>query len=252
MVSDRDVSGATWVAGVDGCRAGWLVVLLPLAPRVMPHVRLAGRFEEVLSLAEAPCRIAVDIPIGLPVVGERGGRACDREARSRLGARQSSVFAVPSRAAVMEGDYARASAVALATSDPPRKVSKQCFNLFAKIREVDALLTPERQGWIVECHPEAAFWAMAGGTPLSEPKKVTSRPYEPGLALRRGLLRAVGIETSEMVGLADLPIGGVGPDDILDAAACAWTARRLLAGVAQCFPVRPPIDARGLRMEIWA
>jgi len=35
---------------------------------------------------------------------------------------------------------AAACAAALATSDPPRKVSKQCFHIFPRIREIDALL----------------------------------------------------------------------------------------------------------------
>ena len=78
------------------------------------------------------------MPIGLPERTGYGGREAENCVRPLLGARQSSVFSVPSRAAVYAQDYAQACAVALSTSDPPRKISKQLFNIAPKIREVDA------------------------------------------------------------------------------------------------------------------
>ena len=81
------------------------------------------------------------------------------------------------------------------TSDPPRKVSKQLFNIAPRIREIDELLRafPAAASRVFEVHPEVAFWRLNGGRALDEPKKVKSRPYEPGLALRRGLLIAAGL-----------------------------------------------------------
>lgn len=238
-----------YVAGVDGCAAGWLVALRPLAHAAPVHLLVVPSFDEVLRLELRPQIVAVDMPIGLPDLGAAGGRACDVAARSVLGARQSSVFAVPARAAVMCQSYARACEVALARSQPPRKVSKQTFHLFAKIREVDALMTPQLQSRVVECHPEAAFWAMNARVALAEPKKAKSRPFAPGLALRRSLLAAAGYDAGR---LADPPPSGADPDDVLDAMACAWTAARIAVGAAVRFPVSPSVDARGLRMEIWA
>jgi predicted RNase H-like nuclease len=40
--------------------------------------------------------------------------------------------------------------------------------------------------------------------------------------------------------------------DFLDACACAWTAARIVRGEATRFPDAPPLDAKGLRMEILA
>ena len=40
-------------------------------------------------------------------------------------------------------------------------------------------------------------------------------------------------------------------DDLNDAFAALWTARRILLGQAQRIPDEPDIDARGLRMEMW-
>jgi predicted RNase H-like nuclease len=245
------MSDATWVAGVDGCRGGWLVVLRQVAGSEAPRARLLATFADLLALPEAPAIIAIDIPIGLPERSGIGGRRADVEARANLGARQSSVFAVPARAAVAAADYASACAAALAHSDPPRKVSKQTYNLFPKIREVDALMTPALQARVFECHPETAFWAMNGRQPLAEPKKVRSRPHPPGLELRRALLRAAGFP-ADLVASAPFPAAQAGADDLLDACACAWTAGRILDGRAVCFPPSPPCDARGLRQEIRA
>lgn len=238
-----------WVAGVDGCRAGWLAVLVEAGAPDRGRMQLVTSFEALLVLPEAPCIIAIDMPIGLPERGGPGGRRCDIEARAGLGGRQSAVFAVPSRAAVMAADYPRACAAALASSDPPRKVSKQVFNLFPKIREIDRRMTPQLQQRVRECHPEAAFRAMNGGKALGAPKKVRSQPFAPGLDLRRNLLAAAGFG-GDLIDRAPPP--GAGADDLLDACACAWSGLRILAGTAQCFPALPPHDARGLRMEIWA
>ena len=71
---------------------------------------------------------------------------------------------------------------------------KQMFHLFAKIREVDRAITP--QACIFECHPEAAFWAMNGRTPLAEPKKLRNRPHAPGLEKRLALLFTHGFSES--------------------------------------------------------
>lgn len=241
----------SWVAGVDGCRAGWVAVLVPLNNRRSPRVHVAATFAEILELPEAPVRIAVDMPIGLAERVGPGGRACDNDARSRLGQRKASVFTVPARAAVMQTDYRTACAVARGHSQPPRAVSKQCFHLFGKIREIDQLMTPALQERVCECHPELAFWAMNGKQPLTEPKKLKSRAHPAGLAMRRRLLAAAGMPP-ELLG-DDVPLPRrVAADDLLDALACAWTAARVHRGTALYLPAMPPLDGRGLRMEIRA
>ena len=40
------------------------------------------------------------------------------------------------------------------------------------------------------------------------------------------------------------------PDDVLDAAIAAWTARRVAEDNAERLPTNPPMDRRGLRMAI--
>lgn len=244
-----DADGVRWVVGVDGCPAGWVVAIVNADDPGDARCDVCFTFEDVLNLDAAPVIVAVDMPIGVPDVAIKGGRLCDNETRSRLGGRQSSVFAVPSRAALAETDYGRACAVNLEHSDPPRKVSKQCFGLFAKMREVDGLMTPDLQDRVYEVHPELAFWALNGCTPLDLPKKVKSRPDPDGLDLRKSLLVAAGFSKTDLE-FAKWSKRLVGPDDIIDAFAAAWSARRLLHGEGITLPADPPRDGRGLRMEI--
>jgi predicted RNase H-like nuclease len=240
-----------WLAGMDGCKAGWVVVFVDTADPGLAHARTVPRFADVIVAPEAPAVIAVDMPIGLPERVGHGGRAAENAVRPLLGARQSSVFSVPSRAAIYAGDYAAACRVAAATSDPPRKVSKQLFMLTPKIREVDECLRsePAVAARVREVHPEVAFWRLNGERPLGEPKKVKGRAYGPGLALRRGLLMSAGF-APELVN-APPPVGAAA-DDYLDALACAAIARRIHQRIARPFPDPYQCDSHGLPMAIWA
>jgi predicted RNase H-like nuclease len=239
-----------WLAGVDGCPAGWIAALLRPSDGTVRTGAFA-RFAEIGALPEAPAVIAVDIPVGLPDRSGAGGRAAENAVRPLLGQRQSSVFSVPSRAAVYAEDYAQARSLALATSDPPKSVAKQLFNIAPKIREVDMALRADSDlaRRVYEVHPEVAFWRLNGGRALDEPKKIKGRCHDPGLALRRRLLIAAGLPPAAVNGA---PPNGAGPDDVLDALACATIARRIHAGLARPFPNPPPRDAYGLPMAIWA
>jgi predicted RNase H-like nuclease len=239
-----------WIAGVDGCRAGWLAVLHEAGRPETAQVLITAQFADVLARPEPIAQIAIDIPIGLPERTSIGGRPCDGAARAGLGARQSSVFSVPARAAVYVGTYTEACRLSLEHSDPPRKVSKQVFNLFAKIREVDSVMTPELQRRVVECHPERVFLRLNGGVALMHPKKIKSRPNPAGLTERQNLLAGQGY-SSISDWFSRIPQSHAGPDDIIDAFANAAAAAAILSGTANRVPAQPDLDPTGLRMEIW-
>ena len=156
------------------------------------------------------------------------------------------MFSVPSRAAVAALDYGEACRIALATSQPPRKVSKQLFMLAPKIREVDACLRGDAAAAarVFEVIPSWRWRLNEQRARGAE--KVKGRCYEDGLALRRRLL--IGRLAARVDGAAE----GAGADDLLDALACAVIARRIHAGVALPFPDPHERDAFGLRMAIWA
>ncbi|MCX2725057.1 DUF429 domain-containing protein [Roseibium salinum] len=235
------------VAGVDGCKAGWVAVLRNLNRPQDLRLEIFPAFAALVKSTAAV--IAVDMPIGLPDRILAGGRGPEKAARRHLGMRQSSVFTVPSRAAVYEDDYLAACETALKTSEPPKKVSKQCFHLFPKIREIDALMTPELEARVFEVHPELAFWRLNGEKEMSLPKKIKSRANAEGLDQRRDLLVSLGLPKNF---LDQAPPRGCGRDDLLDAAANSVIAERIHLGRAEPFPKDFRRDGRGLRMAIWA
>ncbi|MEN2495001.1 MAG: hypothetical protein TECD_00913 [Hyphomicrobiaceae bacterium hypho_1] len=239
-----------FVAGIDGCRKGWIAVIHEVSQPNSSRLELFRRFRDLLESKPYLHTIAIDIPIGLPDYIGIGGRTADREARAVLGQRRSAVFAVPSRATVMCDNYSNACATAYKSSNPPRKISKQIFNIFPKIREVDALMTPVLQARVFETHPEIAFWALNDKRPLILPKKLKSKPHAEGLNFRRDLLRKYDYP-EETLCSSKFRTSDVGPDDILDACANAWSATRIFRCIAERFPSRPEIDSKGLRMEIW-
>ncbi|MEO1129195.1 MAG: DUF429 domain-containing protein [Planctomycetota bacterium] len=234
----------THVAGVDGCRGGWVVAVGELADDAITSVRITvvGALRDVLH--ESAAHIAVDMPIGLPNEAVPGGRSADRAARALLGPRKSSVFSPPVRGVLACEAYQDALRVMRASSSHGIGLTKQCWNIVPKIREVDDLLRQDTdaRGRIVEAHPEVCFAAMAGG-PMQHRKATTAGDDE-----RRRALRAVGI----VIDTAAHASRDVKPDDILDAYACMWTAGRRARGTAARVPESDERDAQGLQMTIWS
>jgi predicted RNase H-like nuclease len=117
-------------------------------------------------------------------------------------------------------------------------LSKQTFELLAKIREVDELITPELQTWIFEIHPEVSFWALNGKQPLKH-KKSTKEGKEERLKLPRPHYPEIEKH------FAELDKRKAADHDLLDAAVAAWTAECVAKGI-----VPRQYDRRGLRMEM--
>lgn len=237
-------TGGDWIAGIDGCPAGWMVVLAPLSGGAEPRLAVLERLPALLQKGVSLAAVAIDMPIGLPDRISGPGRAAEAHVRPLLGARQSSVFSIPVRGAVEAPDYGAACAAAMAGSDPPRKVAKQAFNLFPKIRALDSWLRgPDAPGFpVVETHPELVFRHLKG-EPLVHPKKTAE-----GKAERRALLLGGGISARD---LDRLPPRGAGQDDLADAWACLLTARRVAEGIAMSYPPDVPKDRFGLPMAIF-
>ena len=203
--------------GVDGCRAGWLVVGARLDPSG-EFGQLSWSLElEAASFIDADL-VAIDMPMGLAADGPR---PCDQQARALLGPRRSSVFPSPVRADLGAVDYREACDLSFAASG--RKLSKQAYNLLPKIRQLDQLLLadPGRSDRVHEVHPELAFSQWNGGEPMAHAKKTAA-----GAAQRQALVEAQfpGLALKIRTGVAKSKLAD---DDILDAIACLWSARRL-------------------------
>ncbi len=204
-------------AGVDAHRKGWVAIVLDFSGFVGAHT--FARFADLAGDLSAAEVIAVDIPIG---VSNDYPRRADIGAREFVGRRRSSVFLTPPMPVLQTADYAAARRTAREQFDIG--VSAQAYALAPKILEVDQVAKTDRR--IIEVHPEACFTAM-GGREVESSKTTWA-----GMKTRERLLEANGISIPDDLGDA----GAAKPDDVLDAAAAAWTARRYSAGTANSLP----------------
>ena len=229
-------TAAVRVLGVDACPRGWVGVVWD---GTVCTAQFRGTVEELVAAAAADgpvAAVAVDIPIGLP---DAGRRRADELARARLGGLRSSVFMTPVRPALRAPDHAAGSALNRTLAG--EGISVQAFGMRHRIAEVEEYLTRAAVP-VVEVHPEVSFAAMHGG-PLTVRKATWA-----GADVRRELLRREGLHLAG-------PLGDAGAhaavDDVLDAAAAAWTAARYAAGRARPLPDPPQVFSDGHPTAIW-
>jgi predicted RNase H-like nuclease len=225
------------VLGVDACRAGWLGIALA-GDQVSAYV--AAAVGSVVELAEADGAVevvAIDIPIGLP---DRSRRQADVLARRAIGPLWPSVFITPVRTALNAPSHPAATAENRALTG--EGVSIQAFRLKPKLLQVDHLVRRTHRR-VVEVHPEVCFAQMAGSA-LTVGKHTWA-----GAELRRRLLADAGIP---LPGDFGTPGRQAAVDDVLDATAAAWTARRVAEDRAQARPDPPEVFSDGLPCAIWA
>ena len=251
--------GQGLVGGVDGVRGGAWVMAVTATANLSPvrEFSVWRSFSDLWSHAreQGLLFVAVDIPIGLPT---RSGRASDYEARLMLKGdpgRASSVFPAPPICTLAAADYQQA--LRLAKQHGGKGLSSQAFALLPKIREVrDSLMdVQDALPRVVEVHPEVSFGSMAGG-PMRFHKS-----YQPGVVERLAVLGRHFpniVEAALLRGITTRPVSGEegrkplapGLDDVLDAAAAAWTARRLALGRARRLGGSAE-DENGFPMSIW-
>lgn len=275
--------GLVRVLGIDACPGGW--VAIELADGAFVRASFAVELRTLVDASTVGV-IGVDMPLGL--VAE-GWRSADTAARAVLGPRRSSVFLVPPRAVWAHADFAAANAHCRALTG--NGLSAQTWGLRHKLLEADALRArmPER---LYEVHPEVAFAAMAvrprvdpdqdwlamvaaggrtadllpvdvlaasGGVgvvfgvpdvpaPAHRPLAYAKTTWA-GAARRRALLWSAGIVLPDDLG----PASVVPPVDVLDAAAVAWSAHRIVTGHGRCLPdgTGTQLDDRGKPIGIW-
>ncbi len=206
------------VAGVDATHGGWVAVILE-GGRFVADVHLRPIDTDFAELADCTV-IAIDIPVGY------GPRLADGAARAFLRGAPSTVFTTPTRKQ-LEAPFG-----------PGLGVSAQAHALGPRISHVTALASTDARFY--ETHPEVAFETLNGGAPLGYRKKSFG-----GMEERRRLLTDAGIDLSDLGDSRAVPV-----DDVLDAAACAWTASRIATGAALSLP-SPPEEREGRAVAIW-
>ena len=218
-------------------RKGWLVAsgklqgiqLFPQAPEVFKSLT------EVLDYRPSYEIIALGHPVGLLDKPRRGGRPCDHEARLLLKWRGSAVISAPSRKVLRAGSYEAARKL-------DKKLSPFSWALGKKVAEIEKEIQPYWQRTVFEVHPELSFYQLNEDVPMTY-----SKHSEEGQKERREVLerRLKGVER-----ILDAELPGVKPYQLLDAAACLWTSRRIASRAVSRLPEFPEWDTEGLRMEI--
>jgi predicted RNase H-like nuclease len=216
------------VLGVDAYTKGWIGVELDRGTFVAAHI--ADRLTTLLSAVNDIQAVGIDMPLGLV---ETGQRQVERAARAFVGKHlRSAVFPVPPRAVWKREDTwyddSGEQANQRCRELTGHGLSRQTWGLRVKLREANECLATRRYR-LHEVHPEVSFAAM-NGQPLEHSKISWT-----GHITRRALLAKHGIHLPDELGDA----GKARLDDVLDAAAAAWSAHRIATGHGNRLPTEP-------------
>lgn len=206
------------------------ITMSPEQPQVV------GTFLEVLDYKPAFQIVALFSPVGLLDEPDSRGRTCDRQARALLGRpRSGAVLSAPVRAALKCATYDEAKEA------NGGRLSTVGWRMLKRTTEVHDQMAPYWQRTIFEVHPELSFFQLNGDKPVRFSKHTRAGQEE-----RRALLdgRMPGVER-----IIDEKVVGARQAHLLDAAACLWTARRVISRGVVHLPEHPEWDSEGLRME---
>jgi predicted RNase H-like nuclease len=239
------------VLGVDAYRKGskgakgWIGVELDRGAFVDAHI--ADCLTKLLSAVNDVQVVGIDMPLGLV---ETGRRQADLDAREFVGKRRNSVFLMPPRAVWKREDNTwyddsweqanqRCRELTRDELSPDGYgLSRQTWGLHVKLREANECLASDKYP-LQEVHPEVSFAAM-NGKPLTH-RKVSWT----GHITRRALLAKHGIHLPDQLNDA----GNARLDDVLDAAAAAWSAHRIATGHAIRLPIEPPSSQKHISIQ---
>ncbi len=164
--------------GIDACRSGWIMIVIH-KPENQFSYHFSPTFSDLVNNVKTKkksYRFLVDMPIGLlslknidPVQPHQ--RKCDMQARKILGKKHSSVFTPPCRQALYQKTYSSASATNYMITG--KKISKQTWNIFHRIKEVNEYLQENQwaRSIIFESHPELAYQKLNNQISLQYSKK---------------------------------------------------------------------------------
>lgn len=228
-------------AGIDGCKAGWILTTFDESPAY--HILRSD--EELKEALLEYDKIFIDMPIGLE--DETYNRECDQLLRKKLGAEYaSSVFSPPIRPALHAPSYVEANMQSFEYTE--KKLTVQAWNITPKIKVLDAFLIsqPQLQQKVFESHPELLFMNLNGG--MIYQKKNT----------KKGLRHRLDLVSNHEPIAADFfreikeeyRRNEVDEDDIVDSMVLAYAAKQAIEKSIKTIPENPPKDSEGLIMAI--
>lgn len=229
-------------AGIDGCRLGWILISFDEGEEKYQILE----DKEVLKKAfENYDRVFIDMPIGLE--DEVYTRECDALLRKELGGEySSSVFTPPIRPALHAPSYVEANMTSFEYTE--KKLSIQAWNIVPKIIMLDELLRSDDslKEKVFESHPELLFQKMNGG--MIYQKKNLKKGIRHRLELLRDeepIADDFFREIKEEWRRSD-----VGEDDIVDAMALAYYAKKSIEKEIKTIPKEVSYDSEGLPKAI--
>ena len=229
-------------AGLDGCKAGWVLISFTEGEAKYQVIRSE---EDLKSAFEYYDRIFVDMPIGLE--DEEYTRECDRLLRKELGVEYApSVFSPPIRPALDAPSYAEANITSFEYTE--KKLSLQAWNITPKIKLLDSLLR-EHESWkekVLESHPELLFQRLNGGMIFQK------KNLKKGIRHRLELLRNQESIADDFFRdiKEEYRRSEVDEDDIVDAMVLAYYAKKSEKDGIRTLPDPAPIDSEGLAKAI--
>ncbi|MEX0771426.1 MAG: DUF429 domain-containing protein [Balneolaceae bacterium] len=229
-------------AGIDGCKAGWILISFDRDSSGYEILRTDRELEDAFSEHD---RIFIDIPIGLN--DEEYHRECDELLRKKLGPEYaSSVFSPPIRPALHAPTYVEANMQSYEFTG--KKLSLQAWNITPKVKTVDELLRKEKnwQEKVLESHPELLFMNLNGG--MIYQKKNTKKGLKHRLDLIAAREKAAADFFREIK--EEFRRNEVEEDDIVDAMALAYAAKKSEEEAIKTLPENSPEDSKGLKMAV--
>ncbi len=229
-------------AGIDGCKAGWLLITYDEGAEKYEVLRDR---EELKEAFETYDRIFIDMPIGLE--DEAYTRKADELLRKKLGGEYaSSVFSPPIRPALTAPSYVEANMISYEYNE--KKLTLQAWNITPKIQMVDELLRADEAliEKVLESHPELLFQTFNGG--MIYQKKNLKKGIKHRLELmidREPVSDDFFRDIKE-----DFRRNEVEEDDIIDAMALALAAKLSEEKEIKTLPEEVPFDSEGLPKAI--
>jgi len=216
------------IIGIDGCKSGWFSVWENQDKSI--HSSVFSNLNELKNFFknESQLIVGIDMPV---VLSEVIPRQADQLARKLLSKKASSVFTAPTPEMLDQPNYEKASLVSKKLFG--KSMSLQSWYLFPKIKDVQTMIHHEDMQ-IYEIHPELSFRAMNNEQVILESKKSPE-----GFAIRNSLLSMhfenfIFEEIRRQYARKD-----VMDNDILDALAVLWSAKRIQSNQASFLPQAP-------------
>jgi len=216
------------IIGIDGCKSGWFSIWENQDKSI--HSAVFSNLNELKNFFknESQLILGIDMPV---VLSEVIPRQADQLARKLLSKKASSVFTAPTPEMLNQPNYEKASLVSKRLFG--KSMSLQSWYLFPKIKDVQTMIHHEDMQ-IYEIHPELSFRAMNNEQVILESKKTHE-----GFALRNALLSMhfknfIFDDIRNQHARKD-----VMDNDILDALAVLWSAKRIQSNQASYLPQAP-------------